>query len=82
MRSLIRDVTVITLDEKDRILHNVEIAIEGKDVLAVGQASSGFVSDEVIDCREHVALPGFFDSHTHAAMTLERGWAEDLPINR
>ena len=30
MRTLIRDVTVITLDEEDRILHGTDIAIEGK----------------------------------------------------
>jgi 5-methylthioadenosine/S-adenosylhomocysteine deaminase len=29
-----------------------------------------------------VALPAFFNAHTHAAMTLERGWAEDLPFER
>ncbi len=29
-----------------------------------------------------MALPAFFNAHTHAAMTLERGWAEDLPFER
>jgi 5-methylthioadenosine/S-adenosylhomocysteine deaminase len=29
-----------------------------------------------------VALPAFFNAHCHAAMTLERGWAEDLPFDR
>jgi hypothetical protein len=29
-----------------------------------------------------LALPAFFNAHTHAAMTLERGWAEDLPFER
>ena len=82
MRTLIRNVTVITLDEEDRILQDVEIAIEGKNVLAVGQAPSGFAPDEVVDGRERVALPGFFNAHTHAPMTLERGWAEDLPFDR
>ncbi|MFO7742872.1 MAG: amidohydrolase, partial [Anaerolineae bacterium] len=31
---------------------------------------------------ELVAVPGFFNAHCHAAMTLERGWAEDLPFDR
>jgi 5-methylthioadenosine/S-adenosylhomocysteine deaminase len=82
MRTLIRDVTIITLDEEDRILHHAEIAIEGQSILAVGQVPPGFVPDEIVDGCELVVLPAFFNAHTHAAMTLERGWAEDLPFDR
>jgi len=84
---LIRNVTAITLDEEDRILEDVDIAIEGKRIVEMGRnlvfpnnQVSG--SCEVIDGRERVALPGLFNAHTHAAMTLERGWAEDLPFDR
>ncbi len=82
MRTLIRHVTAITLDEADRVLPDADIALEGTRIVAVGQAPPGFVPDEVIEGREHVALPAFFNAHTHAAMTLERGWAEDLPFER
>ncbi len=82
MRWLIQDVTAITLDEEGHILPGVDIAIDGQRIAAVGQAPAGFVPDRVIDGREHVALPAFFNAHTHAAMTLERGWAEDLPFDR
>ena len=82
MRTLIRDVTAITLDERDRSLNGVEIALEGTSIVAVGHAPEDFVPDEVIDGSEMVALPAFFNGHTHAAMTLERGWAEDLPFER
>ncbi len=82
MNILIQNVTAVTLDDEDRILHDVDIAIEGRTISALGETSEGFVADEVIDGREKVALPGFFNAHTHAAMTLERGWAEDLPFDR
>ncbi len=82
MRILIRNVTAITPDEEDRILQDIEIAIEGTRIAAVGQAPPDFVPDEIVDGREMVALPAFFNAHTHAAMTLERGWAEDLPFDR
>lgn len=82
MRCLIRDVTAITLDEENRILTDVDIAIDGTHIAAVGRAPANFAPDRVIDGREHVALPAFFNTHTHAAMTLERGWAEDLPFDR
>lgn len=82
MRTLIKNTTAITLDAEDRILSGIDIALEGKRILAVGQAPPDFAPDEVIDGRERVALPAFFNAHCHAPMTLERGWAEDLPFDR
>jgi 5-methylthioadenosine/S-adenosylhomocysteine deaminase len=82
MRTLIKNVAAITLDEADRVLHDVEIALEDRSIVAVGTAPAGFDPDEVVDGREMVALPALFNAHTHAAMTLERGWAEDLPFER
>jgi 5-methylthioadenosine/S-adenosylhomocysteine deaminase len=84
---LIRNTTAITLDDHDRILRDVDIAIEGRTIAAVERnlvLPRNQDSDpcEVIDGRERVALPGFFNAHTHAPMTLERGWAEDLPFDR
>jgi 5-methylthioadenosine/S-adenosylhomocysteine deaminase len=80
--TLIRNTAAITLDDDGRILHDVDIAIEDRTILSVGEAPNGFVVDELIDGRECVALPAFFNAHAHAAMTLERGWAEDLPFGR
>jgi 5-methylthioadenosine/S-adenosylhomocysteine deaminase len=82
MNILIEAVTAITLDGEDRVLENVNIAIANHRIVAMGKTPQGFTPDEVIDGRERVALPGFFNAHTHAAMTLERGWAEDLPFER
>jgi len=82
MRTLIRDVSAITLDEEDRFLRGVEVALEGRSIVAVGQAPADFTPEELIDGSDMVALPAFFNAHTHAAMTLERGWAEDLPFER
>jgi cytosine/adenosine deaminase-related metal-dependent hydrolase len=63
MRTLIHSVTAITLDEGDRILPDVEIAIEGQRILAVGHAPPDFTPDDVIDGRETAALPAFFNAH-------------------
>ena len=82
MRTLIKNVTAIPLDEKDRILEDVEIALVDQHITAVGKALADFDPDEVVDGREMVALPAFFNAHTHAPMTLERGWAEDLAFDR
>jgi len=82
MRTLIRKGTAIPLTGEEEILRGVDIAIEGKQIVAVGQAPSDFTADEVIDGRDLLAVPASFNAHTHAPMTLERGWAEDLPFDR
>ena len=82
MRILISNTTAITLDDEDRILERADIAIDDGTIHALGDVPEGFQPDQVIDGRERVALPGFFNAHCHAAMTLERGWAEDLPFDR
>ncbi len=79
---LIENVDILTLDDQDRVLKNSTLAIDGKIIVGVGAAPPGFAAEETIDARHHVALPGLFNAHTHAAMTLQRGWAEDLPIDR
>ena len=35
----------------------------------------------VYDRPDHVLLPGLVNAHTHAAMTLMRGYADDLPLD-
>lgn len=79
---LIKNADILTLDATDRILKNSSIAIENKKIIALGTAPEDFAPDESIDAKNHVALPGFFNAHAHAAMTLLRGSAEDLPLAR
>lgn len=38
--------------------------------------------EEVIDAKGMIALPPFFNGHTHAAMTLLRGYADDMPLKK
>jgi len=37
--------------------------------------------EEVIDLSGKIIAPGFVNTHTHASMSLLRGYAEDLPFN-
>ncbi|MBN1180333.1 MAG: amidohydrolase [Anaerolineae bacterium] len=82
MRTVIRNVTALTMDPSRPLLTGIDIAIEGATLAAVGGVPADFAPDEAIDGRELLALPAFFNAHTHAAMTLERGWAEDLAFEQ
>jgi 5-methylthioadenosine/S-adenosylhomocysteine deaminase len=79
---LIENVDILTLDPQGTVLRGSSLAVDGSTILAVGQAPPGFTPDERVDGYNRLALPAFFNAHCHAAMTYERGWAEDLPFPR
>lgn len=35
---------------------------------------------EIVDCRYYAIFPAFYNTHTHAAMTYLRGFADDMPL--
>ena len=81
-RILIENVIALQDDGALRLSFGVDIAVEGRRFAAVGAAPDGFTPDEVIDGSGLLAMPGLFNAHCHAAMSLQRGWAEDLPFDR
>jgi 5-methylthioadenosine/S-adenosylhomocysteine deaminase len=58
------------------------IVTDGKimEVLPLEQALQSYQPSVLIERPDHVLLPGFVNTHTHAAMTLFRGLAEDMPL--
>ena len=51
-------------------------------LLPIAEAESRFSSYEKVLLDEHVLIPGLVNAHTHAAMSLMRGLADDLPLMR
>jgi 5-methylthioadenosine/S-adenosylhomocysteine deaminase len=51
-------------------------------VLPRADAETRFPSHEKVDLGEHALIPGLVNAHTHAAMSLMRGLADDLPLMR
>ena len=65
-------------------LSNANIGIENDRILFVQEADApipeGFHADKTIDGRNHLAIPGLVNAHCHAAMTLLRGYADDVEL--
>ena len=61
--------------------HAVAIA-EGRihDILPTHEALGRYEAREVVRLDRHLLVPGFVNLHCHAAMTLMRGIADDLPL--
>ncbi len=58
------------------------IVTDGKitDLLPHQTALKNYQPSVLIERPEHVLIPGLVNAHTHAAMTLLRGLADDLPL--
>jgi len=64
----------------DGTLQEGSIAVEGTNIVQVGEIGADWKADEVIDCTNMLAMPGFVNTHTHAAMTLFRSYADDMQL--
>ncbi len=49
-------------------------------VLPVAEAMARFQPSVLVERPAHVLIPGLINAHTHAAMTLFRGLADDMPL--
>jgi len=59
---------------------SVGLRCEAGRIVALGPEVVPEAGDEVIDGAGMALIPGLVNAHTHAAMTLFRGFADDLPL--
>lgn len=51
------------------------------DVLPEGESNDRYRAENNVDLPDHALIPGLINTHTHAAMSLFRGMADDMPLN-
>src|SRR5450432_288016 len=76
--------TVVTMDGQRRLIDDGAVAVADGKIVAVGKRAeieAGFSATERIDTEGKVIVPGLINGHTHAAMTLFRGLADDLNLD-
>ena len=74
---------VIPVEPAGAVLDDHSVAVAGGRIVAVlpsGEAQQRFEAREHLRLDRHALIPGLVNLHTHAAMTLLRGLADDLPL--
>ena len=83
VQTLIHGKHIIPVNGNEKTLGNSSIAIQdGRilDVLSRPDAEKNYTSDSTYNYDNHIIIPGLINTHTHAAMTLFRGLANDLHL--
>ncbi|UZP68210.1 amidohydrolase [Desulfovibrio mangrovi] len=80
---LVRADMILTQDPLRSIVEQGGIAITGNTIMDVGDWESinaRYHAESTINLGNSLIMPGLVNAHTHAAMTLLRGVADDLPL--
>jgi len=74
---------IIPIEPAHTVLEHHSLAVQGGrivDLLPTAEANARYSAHAEVQLGQHVLLPGLVNLHTHVAMTLMRGLADDLPL--
>ena len=79
---IIKNGHILTMEPgKEHELRNGVVVIDDGTITEVGEKTQE-TADIVVDAQGGIVMPGLVNTHTHAAMTLFRGYADDLPLSQ
>lgn len=74
---------LIPVEPAEQVLEQHSVVIDKGEIIDVAPAEQvlqKYSPGETTELAEHALIPGFINAHTHAAMSLFRGYADDLPL--
>ena len=74
---------IVTMDADGTVYKDAAVAVDEGLIVAIGPASeilSAYQPDKLLEGDNRVVMPGLVNGHSHAAMTLLRGIAEDMAL--
>jgi 5-methylthioadenosine/S-adenosylhomocysteine deaminase len=85
VKTLYKNGLIITANERNEWFKNGYLLVEDTKITAVGEMPEteealALECDEMVDLKGRWVLPGWVNTHGHAAMSLLRGYADDLPL--
>lgn len=81
MKLLIENISIVPMTADNYLIEKGYIVIADNKIEEVGEGEAPTDHyNQRLDGTNQMVLPGFVNTHTHAAMTLLRGYADDLPL--
>ena len=74
---------IIPIIPEDKVWENCALAVEGEKIIGIfpqAEAAKRFAPLNTEHLDNHILMPGLVNAHGHAAMSLLRGYADDLPL--
>jgi len=84
-RVLINARWVVPVEPAGVVLERHAVVVQAgriEAVLPAAEAAERYADSARVDLPGHALIPGLVNAHTHAAMALMRGFADDLPLMR
>ena len=81
--SLLHAKWIIPVEPDNTVLENHTLVIKDdriEAILPTDKAKTKYKADKEYELTQHALIPGLVNAHTHAAMNLLRGLADDLPL--
>lgn len=87
MKTIIKNISILSQNDNKNFIERGFIVIENQNIIQIASMEDYIEethieeTSEVIDGKgKYLVVPGFINAHTHIAMTLFRGYADDLPF--
>jgi cytosine/adenosine deaminase-related metal-dependent hydrolase len=79
---VLRNGTVLTMDDGHRILRNADVLVVGERIAEVGPKLTVPDGTTEIDASDGIVLPGMVDTHRHMWQTAMRGYGADWTLTQ
>ena len=76
---------ILTVNNNDEIINDGAVVIKKNKIIDLGKSSdikNKYKTKKEIDAKNGVIMPGLINTHTHLAMSIFRGLADDLPLEK
>ena len=81
MELLFKNITAVTMDAANPVLTGVDIGISGRKISYIANSTTPApTAVRTIDGAGKVLMPGLYNCHSHAAMAMFRGYANDRTL--
>jgi 5-methylthioadenosine/S-adenosylhomocysteine deaminase len=77
---IIKNGMILTMDGDLTLHQKADLAISGSKIVDISPTTA-YQANKTIDAQGKLVMPGLVNTHTHAAMTLLRGLADDMPLD-